>query len=131
MRQDQGRSWRAERRSVARRHHPDLGGDLDTYLALVAEVDRRHGRRRAGTTSDPTATTRFDVVTERGFRVTWNRRTRRAVRRVRGAVRAARARLPAGAPGRRRYTTLQTAAPGPTRPPSDTDSPHTFSKEQQ
>ncbi|SNT40940.1 hypothetical protein [Rhodococcoides kyotonense] len=33
---------RAARREVARTHHPDLGGDPDTYIRLLAELECRH-----------------------------------------------------------------------------------------
>jgi hypothetical protein len=79
-------AYRAELRAVARRLHPDLGGDVHAYLAAVAEVDRAHqdtgtvgGRRRP----------------------TWLLR-----RRLRRAVRAARSRLPRRLPGARRYARL-------------------------
>jgi len=42
---DPGRSeWQSARRAVARRHHPDVGGDVEAYLAALAEVDTRFGR---------------------------------------------------------------------------------------
>lgn len=31
----------AARRAVARRHHPDVGGDPDVYFAELAAVERR------------------------------------------------------------------------------------------
>jgi len=40
-----GQIWRAERAKAARRHHPDLGGDLQEYLRVTGEIDRRLGHR--------------------------------------------------------------------------------------
>lgn len=36
-----GRELRAARRVVARRHHPDRGGDEQGYLRALAELDSR------------------------------------------------------------------------------------------
>lgn len=36
--------WSRARVGVARVHHPDLGGDVETYLSALAEVDARFGR---------------------------------------------------------------------------------------
>lgn len=33
----------AARRAVAKRHHPDVGGDPDVYAAELAAVDRKFG----------------------------------------------------------------------------------------
>ncbi|MGJ7440736.1 hypothetical protein [Aquipuribacter sp. MA13-6] len=81
---------RTERRAVARRLHPDLGGDVEQYLAALAEVDRRHGPAPAGHPGPA------------------SRRSRRSGlrRRMNRAVRAARRRLPRHVPGARRYARL-------------------------
>nr|WP_296773947.1 hypothetical protein [Rhodococcus sp. (in: high G+C Gram-positive bacteria)] len=34
----------AARRAVARKHHPDLGGDPEVYAAELAAVERRYNR---------------------------------------------------------------------------------------
>jgi hypothetical protein len=83
------RRHRAELRAVARRLHPDLGGDPETYLAAVEAVDRAHGR-----TGSP------DDVRARSAP------TSRLRRRLRRARRAVRARLPRRMPGARRYARL-------------------------
>lgn len=41
---DRAAEWVRARNRVARRHHPDLGGDADAYLRALAEVDTRYGR---------------------------------------------------------------------------------------
>lgn len=38
---------RAARRQVARRHHPDVGGDVETYLRALAQLEARVADRRA------------------------------------------------------------------------------------
>lgn len=86
--------WEAERRRVARRHHPDLGGDTASYLAALAEVDRRFGAM------DPGVELHTDL---------WTRVRRDLTRRRRGTrarVRKLRQRLPRGVPGSRRYFEL-------------------------
>ncbi len=87
---------RAERRAVARRLHPDLGGDVDADLAALAEVDRRYDPAPDGGPGG-------DHVTGRS-----PRRPRRSGlrRRVNRAARATRQRLPRRAPGARRYARL-------------------------
>lgn len=85
-------AWQGARRAAARRHHPDLGGDTDTYLAALAEVDRRFA---AAPTTSPS-----------GRWVRIRRAMNRQRRRSRTRVRAVRARLPRGMPGARRYIDL-------------------------
>ncbi|MFC5382679.1 hypothetical protein [Aquipuribacter nitratireducens] len=85
-------SWRAERRAVARTHHPDRGGDVDAYLAALAEVDARHGRL---TTAGPPP-----------GRPRARRGTGALRRRARRGVRRARSLLPRGVPGARRWASL-------------------------
>ncbi|WP_380169237.1 hypothetical protein [Jannaschia sp. R86511] len=89
--------YRADRRAVARRLHPDLGGDVESYLAALAEVDRRHGR-----TPDP-GPTATGTTADRG---TWRARRSGLRRRANRAARAARQHLPRRAPGARRYARL-------------------------
>lgn len=76
---------RARRRELARRHHPDAGGDPDTFIEVMRVLDRRltspDGRPRGGA------------------------RTGRAARRRRQALRRWRTRLPRRLPGARRYAT--------------------------
>ncbi len=93
-------AWRRARRRVARDHHPDVGGDLDAYLASVAQVDARYAvgpsRRLAGG--------RVELR-----RTPWTlvrRSLRRRLRRTRRHVRSFRTRLPRRAPGALRYTDL-------------------------
>lgn len=81
--------WRAARRAVARQLHPDLGGDLEVYLAAMTVVDRRFG-------VGPTPT---DSVTSARSR-------RLSARRIRQTVRQLRTKLPRRLPGARRYARL-------------------------
>ena len=37
------RELRAARRRAAMRHHPDLGGDPETFIAAMADADREDG----------------------------------------------------------------------------------------
>ncbi|GGC52429.1 hypothetical protein IEU95_10635 [Hoyosella rhizosphaerae] len=37
---DQGAQYKAARRAAAREHHPDVGGDPETYIRVLAEIDR-------------------------------------------------------------------------------------------
>lgn len=103
-------AWRRARSRVARRHHPDLGGDLDEYLAALDEVDARFGRRPSRRASEPgsgSAGSGLGVVrTATGPLVSARRARNRLWRRVRAGVRNARSRLPRRVPGSRRYTTL-------------------------
>lgn len=90
--QEQRRQRRNARREVAKRHHPDVGGDPDRYQELMAGLDRELAA---------------DVG---GLKVTPSRRVRRMTalgrRRLRRRVRAVRARLPRRLPGSRRYVDL-------------------------
>jgi len=87
---------RRARREVARRHHPDVGGDLDTYLELMERLDR-----------DP-AEASGDVVGPGGRVLSrrMRRLTARTRRRLRQHTRTARGRLPKRFPGARRYIDL-------------------------
>lgn len=98
-------AWRAERRRAARRHHPDVGGDAQEYLRVIAATDARYGLcvDPGGRPSGPTqarTTTRADLLT------TPRRTVRRWARRTRRLTRTLPTRLPRSIPGARRYTTL-------------------------
>lgn len=92
---DQDAVVRARRREVARRHHPDLGGDVETYVRAMAELD--------GDSPDAPATAGGVVVAVRR-----RRPLRSAARRGRRLSRELRRRLPRRVPGARRYATLPT-----------------------
>jgi len=94
---DDEAAWRAARRRAARNHHPDVGGTTEEYLAALAEVDARFGRRPDGRPGGP----RVFVTTTLRRRV-----LRVALRGARDASRAVRSRLPPGVPGSRRYGNL-------------------------
>ncbi|MDQ3627979.1 MAG: hypothetical protein M3419_04060 [Actinomycetota bacterium] len=94
--QERQRRRRQARRDVARRHHPDVGGDLDTYLELMQRLDRDV----AGDPPDDGDET--GVPLSRRMR----RLTSRTQRRLRRHSRAARGRLPKRFPGSRRYIDL-------------------------
>ncbi len=83
--------WLAARAKVARRHHPDLGGDVSEFIAALAEVDAAFA-----------ATTRAAD----GRWVRLRRGVNRSVRRRRSTLRTLRARLPRKVPGARRYIDL-------------------------
>lgn len=78
------------RRALLRRHHPDLGGDPDEFVRVLAAIGRLGGSER----QVPAVTTA--VVTDRLGGGRWRRRRRRALTRVQGA-------LPRRMPGARRY----------------------------
>ena len=86
---------RARRREVARRHHPDLGGDVEAYVRAMAELD--------GDSPGAPATVGDVVVAVRR-----RRPLRSAARRGRRLSRELRRRLPRRVPGARRYATLPT-----------------------
>ncbi len=79
--------WRRERRIIIRRHHPDVGGDPALLQRLLDENDERYRRR------------------EQGPGPAGHPRSRRPPL-ARRAIRALRASLPRGWPGRRRYIDL-------------------------
>lgn len=94
-------AWRRARRGVARTHHPDVGGDVEAYLAKMAEVDRRYGvdgRSRSAARPTPARTAnmlhRLDHLRQR------------ARRRSKQSLRSFRSRLPRKVPGSRRYFDL-------------------------
>lgn len=45
----QAAEWGRVRARAARAHHPDLGGDVDTYLEALHRVDVRYGVGAGGT----------------------------------------------------------------------------------
>lgn len=75
-----------ERRDLLRLHHPDLGGDPEEFVRVLAAIGRLGGSEH----QVPAATTA--VATDRLGGGRWRRRGRRA-----------RALLPRRAPGARRY----------------------------
>lgn len=90
--------WTRRRRDAARRHHPDAGGDVDTYLRQMREIDEEFGVRtpHANPFSHSPPANRSLM---RRLRGRTRRRTKQAVRRVRQ-------RLPRKLPGSRRYFDL-------------------------
>ena len=88
-------AWQAARRAAARRHHPDLGGDTDSYLAALAEVDRQF---------DPAPVSA--VPSSPGRWVQVRRAVNRQRRRSRTRVRELRQKLPRRMPGAKRYIDL-------------------------
>ncbi len=99
---DEYQSWRQARRTVARQHHPDLGGDPVLFMQLLREVDDRFGVSPGS--SSPNHPTARAEATSAGRRI--SRATGRARRRVRHGTRWARGRLPRRFPGARRYYDL-------------------------
>ncbi len=96
-------AWAAARARVARRHHPDVGGDPSTFAREIDAVDRAFGLEVAGQVRvgspvvgpvPPSGWTRTSRVLNRNLR-----RSRRGLRRLR-------ARLPRSVPGARRYIDL-------------------------
>lgn len=45
----QAAQWGRARARAARAHHPDLGGNVDTYLEALHQVDARYGVGASGT----------------------------------------------------------------------------------
>lgn len=83
----------AERRALLRRHHPDLGGDPEEFVRLLAALDEAAAPAAAGVTGAAT------LVAGRPRRAAWRRRTRLLARRVSTG-------LPRRLPGTRRYGQL-------------------------
>ncbi|MEV5000618.1 hypothetical protein [Nocardioides sp. LML1-1-1.1] len=83
----------AERRALLRRHHPDLGGDPEEFVRLVATLDAAV----ASPGTDPAGVT--TLLARRPLRAAWRRRTRLLARRVSTG-------LPRRLPGTRRYGQL-------------------------
>jgi hypothetical protein len=103
--------WVRQRRRAAAAHHPDRGGEVDTYLSALAAVDAAFGLvdeptgsagsagrpRRAGDSTSPAP----EVVVRR----TWRGSRMRLTRRRRRLMRTVRTRLPRSFPGSGRRTT--------------------------
>lgn len=83
------REHSAARRMVARRLHPDLGGDPSEFIEALRRVDEHYAE------GDDTG----EIEVRRSRRRRLRRLTRRGLARLR-------ARLPATWPGARRYGTL-------------------------
>lgn len=103
------RQWRTERRAVVRHHHPDRGGAVGVMQRELDLVDRRF-RFSEG---DRNGTADQVGMLEGSFRSTqapaWQpvaRAARRARRMLSRQVRTARAKIPPGWPGHRRYINL-------------------------
>lgn len=88
----------AARRAVARRLHPDLGGDPQEYLAAMERVDRQFGTTSSGGLRQAASAPPY-VVRRSSSLSSVQKGTRGAVRAIRGV-------LPRGWPGARRYGRL-------------------------
>ena len=94
--------WARLRRRAAAAHHPDRGGDVESYLEALAAVDAQFGIRidpAAAPGSPPTET-------PLGVRRTWRGSRMRLARRRRRFVRTIRTRLPRPLRGARRTTEI-------------------------
>ncbi|GAB3110048.1 hypothetical protein GCM10027055_08850 [Janibacter alkaliphilus] len=93
---------RRERRwAIARRHHPDLGGDPETYLAAMAALDGPTSPTSvSASVSTPAPAVSVVVTRRRAALRAVRRRARRAGIRTREA-------LPRSVPGARRYATIR------------------------
>jgi len=104
--QGAGEIWRAERAMAARRHHPDVGGDLQEYLQVTSEIDRRHGYPTNPATQGLTASPGGSTSVRSDLRSRARRRVGALARRRRALSRTTRSALPRWAPGARRYTQI-------------------------
>lgn len=95
--------WAHARRRAAAEHHPDRGGDTDTYLAALAAVDEAFGIGPR-VVQEGRQTTHADVHVRR----TWRGYRMRLARRARRAVRTLRSRLPRALPGAAHTTEVRT-----------------------
>jgi len=98
--------WARRRRRAAAVHHPDRGGDTDSYLAALAAIDAAFGvtpgpLRAAGASGTPRPV-HAEVTVQR----TWRGVRMRLARRRRRLVRSVRTRLPRRVPGSRRTTQI-------------------------
>ncbi|MCW2818664.1 MAG: hypothetical protein JWR42_1451 [Marmoricola sp.] len=91
--------WRSERRAVLLAHHPDRGGDPDRMQDELERVDRAYADRGTGAAAQV-------ALRPPGPWQPLSRGVRRARGVVRRSTRVARARLPVGWPGHRRYLDL-------------------------
>ncbi len=95
-------AYAAAQRDIARRLHPDLGGDPQQYVAAMAALDgeyRDQESLRAPDQEQRGGSGVVHVVARRRVRSAVRSRARRTVASVRGA-------LPRGLPGARRYGRL-------------------------
>lgn len=90
------------RRAVARRHHPDLGGDPAVFVEEMARLDRPTTGRTGAQAPRPTSEPLLPVIVVSPRRRALGALRRTGVRLV-GDVRR---RLPRGVPGARRYGRL-------------------------
>lgn len=93
-------AWTRARRAVLRANHPDVGGDAEALIRLLAEVDKTY----AGSIAAPTITGSSawrDIDISPSGRV--SRLASRTARQTRRVSRAARTRIPRRWPGARRY----------------------------
>lgn len=60
---DRAARYKAARRAVARKHHPDVGGDPARYMAELAEVDRKFSVLPSVPRNTATAPTAFRAST--------------------------------------------------------------------
>lgn len=105
--------WRRRRRQAARAHHPDHGGDVESYLQALAAVDAYYGLRgTTRTTADRYADIDQAAGWPRSFPATRRTRLVRRLRRHRRVgrrrVRAVQAGLPRWVPGSRRFIDITT-----------------------
>ncbi|RYV50840.1 hypothetical protein [Pengzhenrongella frigida] len=98
-------AWRAERRHAARSHHPDLGGDAQEYLRVIAAIDARYGLC-VDPGGRPSGRTYARAAAEADLLTAARRTVRRWARRARRLTRTLRTRLPRSIPGARRYIEL-------------------------
>lgn len=90
-------TYAAAQRAVARRLHPDLGGDPQQYVAAMARLDRQYPT--AQDVEPHGAPGGVNVVNRHRVRSVVGASTRQVMAAVRGA-------LPRGWPGARRYGRL-------------------------
>ncbi len=90
------RAARARRREVAKRHHPDVGGNAEEFVRAMLALSESE-RREAGFTSDSDVTV---LLTGRSRARRWVRKSQRQI------VRGMRSRIPRPLPGSRRYGKL-------------------------
>ncbi|WP_265442488.1 hypothetical protein [Flexivirga meconopsidis] len=91
--------WSAERRRVARRLHPDLGGDPDDYIAAMQALEQRRAAAMGALHHGAAGMTVAHTTT--GARA-----VRLVAGRARSVTTAVRRRIPRGWPGARRYGQL-------------------------
>jgi hypothetical protein len=92
---------RARRRELVRRHHPDVGGDPDTFVEVLRALDPPPASP-AGAVSPASGAPRVPGPSGPPRR---GRLSARSARRRRQVLRRWRTRLPRRLPGARRYAT--------------------------